>query len=72
VDSGIKTDMPRTLDDVLYVKGLLSGARFAKGGRVVFAPSKFATTCCGLPEDSSKLYLSAVRGWVNEKMPAVP
>lgn len=72
VDSGIKTDMPRTLDDLLYVQGLLRGAKFAKGGRVVFAPSKFATTCCNLPEDSSKLYLSAVRGWINANMPAVP
>ncbi len=72
VKTGIKTDMPRTLADVLYVQGLLDGARFARGGRAVLAPPAFATACCNLPEDSTALYISTVRRWINANMPAVP
>ncbi len=63
----LTTDIPLSAAPSLYQ--MLRGARFASGGRAVFASPAFGYK---VARDGTVLYLSTVRGWIDRNMPPVP
>jgi len=63
----LTTDIPLSAAPSLYQ--MLRGARFASGGRAVFASPAFGYK---VARDGTVLYLSTVRGWIDRNMAPVP
>lgn len=63
----LTTDIPLSAAPSLYQ--MLRRARFASGGRAVFAAPAFGYE---VARDGTVLYLSTVRAWIDRNMPAVP
>lgn len=72
LDLGVQTNMPRTLNDALHLRDLLSGATMSLSNRVTFTDTAYTTDCCALPRYTHKLKLKPVRAWVDTHMAAVP